>query len=389
LALIKNSGLSSEYATLIRAGALNALSFIVRLESPVEADRLLEESLQLFKSINSNFWIGVILENMGVSQIKRKDRIALFEESISVRRTQGDLGGIAHSLLLLSCETAWQLRFQEAEQLAFKSLAIYHDIAYQYGVVLVYRYLCSFYVWQGKLDESRVVAKKMLDIGNELVSAPSLALSSAISVYPDLYLGEYKAATKQAYSSLATCKKGNHVWHIVGCAHAISIIGKIALAVRSYPDAQKHIQESISIFQDIIEEKDSVGQDLACLGYIARKKDRKHQAKTHFLDALRLAIEVDGFLALFHTLPGIALLFADQGDIERAVELFALASTLGMVANSKWFADIAGDEIAAAAKSLPPEVTEAAKARGRARDLWETANELLQELEKRGWNEGV
>jgi len=67
------------------------------------------------------------------------------------------------------------------------------------------------------------------------------------------------------------------------------------------------------------------------------------------------------------------------------VELYALAATHGIVANSKWFDDIAGDEIAAAAEKLPAEVAKAAKARGRSLDLWDTAADLLEELEVLGW----
>jgi hypothetical protein len=50
------------------------------------------------------------------------------------------------------------------------------------------------------------------------------------------------------------------------------------------------------------------------------------------------------------------------------------------VADLHWFEDVAGREIAAAAEALPPEVAAAAQERGRARDLWATAEELLEEL---------
>ena len=86
------------------------------------------------------------------------------------------------------------------------------------------------------------------------------------------------------------------------------------------------------------------------------------------MEALKIAVEGRFFLILLHILPGIALLFADQGEIERAVELYALAATQGIVANSKWFDDIAGDEIARAAEGLPADVVDAAKARGRELD---------------------
>ena len=62
------------------------------------------------------------------------------------------------------------------------------------------------------------------------------------------------------------------------------------------------------------------------------------------------------------------------------MELYALASRYAFVANSQWFEDVAGRHITAAAESLPPEVVVAAQERGRARDLWETARELLGEL---------
>jgi hypothetical protein len=79
-------------------------------------------------------------------------------------------------------------------------------------------------------------------------------------------------------------------------------------------------------------------------------------------------------------LPAVALLLADRGEVERATELYALAWTVPHVAHSRWYEDVAGRELAALAAGLPPEVREAAQARGRARDLWATAEELAAEL---------
>ena len=79
-------------------------------------------------------------------------------------------------------------------------------------------------------------------------------------------------------------------------------------------------------------------------------------------------------------LPAKSLILADQGDPERGVELYALASRYPYVANSRWFEDVVGKHIASAAASLPPDVVAAAQKRARARDLWATAEELLDEL---------
>jgi hypothetical protein len=92
--------------------------------------------------------------------------------------------------------------------------------------------------------------------------------------------------------------------------------------------------------------------------------------------------EIGGFLTLSLALPATALLLADQGEKEWAVELYALASRYPIVANSKWYEDIVGKHIEAIAATLPPDVVAAAQERGRARDLDATVAELLVELEK-------
>jgi hypothetical protein len=83
----------------------------------------------------------------------------------------------------------------------------------------------------------------------------------------------------------------------------------------------------------------------------------------------------------------VACLLADRSgrstpDVERAVEVYALAARYPFVAHSRWFEDVAGKRIsAAAAEALPPDMVAAAQERGRERDLWAVAEELLGELE--------
>jgi len=64
--------------------------------------------------------------------------------------------------------------------------------------------------------------------------------------------------------------------------------------------------------------------------------------------------------------------YADEGNAERAVELFSLASRYGFVANSAWFQDIVGQTITEAEAELPPEVLHAALPRGMQHLTWVT-----------------
>lgn len=124
-----------------------------------------------------------------------------------------------------------------------------------------------------------------------------------------------------------------------------------------------------------------LGQALAVLGYAAHGSGQLSQARQHLREAMQIAAEVGIFMPRILALPGIALLLADQGEVERAVEIYALASRYPFVANSRWFEDVAGKQIGAAAAMLPSEVVAAAQERGRARDLDVTVAELLVELE--------
>jgi hypothetical protein len=94
--------------------------------------------------------------------------------------------------------------------------------------------------------------------------------------------------------------------------------------------------------------------------------------------ALAWANRAQHFRGLMFSLAGLALLSASEGKVERAVELYALVTRYPFVAKSRWFDDMLGRPLAAAAATLPPEVVEAARARGRARDLDVCVAELVK-----------
>jgi hypothetical protein len=73
---------------------------------------------------------------------------------------------------------------------------------------------------------------------------------------------------------------------------------------------------------------------------------------------------------------------AIKGCTERVVEVYALASRYGHVSNSRWGEDVAGRHIASALTALSPQAVDAARERGRCRDLEGTVEELLIELEE-------
>jgi hypothetical protein len=144
------------------------------------------------------------------------------------------------------------------------------------------------------------------------------------------------------------------------------------------PQAQRLLRESIAAHEDG-GTPHNVGITLGGLGLAVRGSSQAARARQHLCRALRMGVGPGSCLPLMHGLPGIALLLANEGQHERAVEVYALASRYPGVANSQRYKGVVGRHIAAA-KSLPQGVVAAAQERGRARDLHATVAELLAEL---------
>jgi hypothetical protein len=111
-----------------------------------------------------------------------------------------------------------------------------------------------------------------------------------------------------------------------------------------------------------------------CLG-------RRRQARRHLSQALHIAAHLRAWISLLYALPVTALLQQEQGQVERAIEIYEMLSCFPAFAQSDYIKDQFGRKITAAAAALPPDVAAAARARGQARDPAATVVELLIELD--------
>jgi hypothetical protein len=156
-------------------------------------------------------------------------------------------------------------------------------------------------------------------------------------------------------------------------------LGCIALAENAYGDAEHWLHDSAIVFRKI-GKRDGLSYTLAALACVACRSSQPDPARQHIGEALETAVETQFFGALMFSLPATALLISGQGETARAVELYALASRYSFVANSRWFEDVVGRHIAAAATALPPKVIAEAQERGRAQDITVAMKELSAEF---------
>ena len=193
-----------------------------------------------------------------------------------------------------------------------------------------------------------------------------------------LHVGQYERARELGREEVGRARQ-TEAWYFVGVA--LTRLAQVSLTTGACKEATLKLEDSMAALRQGAM-RAWLGEALGCMAHVMCRSGRVDQAWEYVDQALRLALDCQAAHPLLLTLSAMALLLADQGQPERAVELYALACRSPVVSNSRWYEDVAGRELAAVSAALPVEVCEAAQARGRARDLWATAQELLEEIER-------
>jgi predicted ATPase/tRNA A-37 threonylcarbamoyl transferase component Bud32 len=378
LALLDSPALADQDTRPEKAFVLILMGYIAFDSDPEEARRLYERSLALYQALSDRWGVANALHVLGgiaSSSSAFGEAERLFEESLAIRQTLGDQWGIANSLSELAYCALPQGQVEEGERLARESLAVLQEIGDRTSLAYGLMHSGRALIWAGQYAEGHSLLEESLPIYNDLGARSEVALSQAWLGYAQCHLGEYDQARRQI-------QKGLTLYREIGRKEepiALWFLGQALLALEAYAEVQRLLQESVTRFRESGSQAE-VGLVLGTLGHTQYRLGNISQAQQHLSEALRIANRIRVFSPLHAALPVIALLLADQGDVERAVELYALVSHYPAVANSRWFYDTTGWHIAAVASTLPPDVFAAAQERGKARDLWTTTEELLVEL---------
>jgi predicted ATPase/DNA-binding SARP family transcriptional activator len=343
-----------------------------------DANQLSEASLFLFREMNDSWGTANAMSSMGwaaMSSGNYSKARELFLESLTIRHSLGDQRGIIDSLGGLTFTAFFAGQYKGAEEYIRQTISFLQE----YGV-------------QADIYDRQSTGGDQLKIKVE--SAPiELMHQESLGFYSDIgfshsygpsnsalgtikkHLGQYDEALRQAQIGIAF---GNKVGWRSEVALSLQLLGDLALSDKSYAEAHKHYEKSISLYRQtrVLELSDA----LVYAGIAALGLGDYTQTQLELYEALRMASEIQTQFPLTSAIVGAALLKAELGEGQRAVELYALASRYPYIANSFWFADIAGGYIENIATTLPSEVVVAARERGRCLKLETTVAEILDEL---------
>jgi predicted ATPase/DNA-binding SARP family transcriptional activator len=378
LALLERSELANEDTRAEEASIL--LQMGSRLGPGREkAKRLCDQSLALHQALGDRCGTADALSALGQVALYSGaygEAKQLYEESLGLRQGLADQRGIASSLEGLASAAVALLQFEEGERSYRQSLAIYREMGDQASIANGLINLGFQLTLVGQFSDAHLSLEESVAICNELGNRGGLALLHFLLGDAKIHLGRYEQAWALGQMGCTLSREIGYRW---GMGVSLRLLGCVMLAEEAYATARGLLQESVVVLQET-GEWNSVALTLAVLGLAARGLGQSLQAQQHLSEALRTTTEIGAFLPLVRVLPAMALLLADRGEPERAVELYALASRYPFVANSRWFEAVTGRHIADVAATLPPEGVAVARERGRVRDLNATVLELLAEL---------
>ncbi len=338
------------------------------------------KALELYRS-HDNSWgnaktlarLGLLAHHVG----NFKEAVQYYAESLELYKVNGDPRGIANALIESGQNSLRLGQAEQGEHYINEGVAVLKQIGDQAGIARGYFELGRYLFWSGDSARCLPLIEQSSRIFEELGILDKYIFATIGIGLGFSHLGRYSEAISRVKKSIHLANEIDALREI-GLAYVI--LGMAYLGQMDFEQAEIWARKSVKQYREL-NQQDELSLALSILVYTQLGLDQSHQAEIYLSEILRIAIDIGGVYPILYILFAAALLFIQRAQVEVAIELSALAKRYPFVENSRWFEDIAGMEISAAANSLPPDVVSAAQKRGQEQDIWETATELLEEFQ--------
>ncbi|MGB2911420.1 MAG: hypothetical protein WBB55_12630, partial [Anaerolineales bacterium] len=303
--------------------------------NPRAAEQYFVQSKDLYQEIGDRWGMVDALGGLGRTyrnMYAYQEAQGVMTQRLDLSRDIGNQWEYSDSLIVLGQLAQAQGRSNEAVRLIIQGLSMtskYNPIGIAVGLSLFgYALACS-----GEFSEAESRISEGIGIFQELGARKESLFHMLGLDWINLHLGKYQRVQERALKALDQVRQLAHKRAIV---IALENLGMIALAEKDYGEAQERFQESITEFRQLVRSPDEGGSE-ACLGLALRGLGCRAKVWNYLKSGLRWAVEKHQFYPLVNALSGIALMQADEGEYERALELYTLALKHPFVANSRWF----------------------------------------------------
>jgi tetratricopeptide (TPR) repeat protein len=340
-----------------------------------------EESLSLFRELDHLWGMAWALNASGTMSLflgAYQEAESRLEEGLSIYRTLGNQAGVAGSLSRLASVASVKGHFEAAERLAREGFATSSQVGSRTQSALALLDLGLALENVAKFSEAHATLQQSLALFRDLGYRHYVTQAHSFMSSIDLHLGRYESARDHAQTGLTLAHEHGPPFCV---ALNLLLLGSLAMAEGDHAQAYRQLADAIPVTHDVGERAD-LSRAIAVLALAALDLGNSWESRQYLSQALGLAVELGAVPPLLWALPCASLLLAGQGEIERAVELYALACRYQLVAKSRWFADVAGNTLARVATTLPAERVVILQERGQVLDPMATAGELLADFSR-------
>jgi tetratricopeptide (TPR) repeat protein len=255
-------------------------------------------------------------------------------QGIAASDRMGELQSKAWKLHTLAGSLAAEGLYPEAQEAAEEALRIHRQMGDRAGLGHAVMALGDVDAGLGRHDQAVERYAKGLEVANEVDAATERSWALARTGWVSMARGQHTEAVEQFRRALAIAEGRNHQWRIVD-----AFVG--------------------------------LGHATSALGYL-------EQSREYLLQALQKSIEPGFRPEALNALVGMAGVHSQEGHMEIAAELLALV--VYHPASSQMTRDRAERLLSSLAEKLPGKVLSDAEVRGRARELADLVEELLQTM---------
>jgi tetratricopeptide (TPR) repeat protein len=347
----------------------------------VEAEQLLNESISLLNAAGPSWEMATAFEWLGGVAL----RLANFEQAgdyfrqaMEMYGALGDQRNKAKMQFWLGYALHPLGTWDEAEQAMWDGINAVRDLDQEF-VAMQMTLLAETLILRGKFEQGQATTLASMKQHEALGERLWLAQSVLYWCEAALHLGNYEDVFDRIPTVLEIFR-ADGIPMSLGMSQLL--FGCAYLAQGQLDRARGQLEEGAHILRQIAS-RDYLCLALPALAYTYTIQGDLSQASKAILETIKTALELEAALYMAPGLAAAALLLRSKEEVERAVELYALACREPYVANSRWYYDVVGRELQAAAASLPPDFADSAQERGWKLDMWQTAAQLLTELEMR------
>ena len=355
------------------------ISGAVIVTGSIERKRLFSASEALFQEIDNRWGEAKLLLNLGAHAQYVGDyneAVRCLEKSLTISRGLGVQMEIVETQRDLAAILSTIGQMEESDQLLRECVGLCRKHGDLMGLATGLLYLVDNFIKMGRYRDAFGWIEECISIYEKLGDKVQLARIIRSQGFAQLGLGEYGQAQANFQKSYSLFEETGMTWGMGGVKRNF---GLLALVAGDFTMARVKLEESITILRKA-GARSMFGQTLAALGIVELRLNEPGQARQRLAEALLITKELHDSVTAIFILPCAFLFLVQEGKIDLAQELYALASLYPFFTNTAFIQDLVREPFIALSNEVQPEVVAAAEQRGRQRDLWATIDELLVEF---------